>query len=156
MRLKIYLKFFAIVWLYLNKKDIVVLRLGSHISSNVPLPDFKYEKSRYATTLKKVKIPNELSIELSYFMGLLTGDGTIRGEKSVRFANTNKHLKEIRLSRGQALCIEPMLTLGSNQITKLEDGTIVTADGKSAAHFEHTIYIGETGIEVLTRRQDEF
>ncbi len=56
-----------------------------------------------------------------------------------------------RLRVGMVLAIEPMINLGSKNIRLLEDGwTVVTADGKPSAHFEHTIAITEDGVKVLT------
>jgi methionyl aminopeptidase len=47
--------------------------------------------------------------------------------------------------------IEPMLTLGDPEVVELEDGwTVVTRDGKPAAHFEHTVLITEGDPEILT------
>jgi len=55
---------------------------------------------------------------------------------------------------GMAICIEPMITLGSKEVVVLEDGyTAVTDDGSIAAHMEHTVLITENGPEVLTRGQ---
>jgi methionyl aminopeptidase len=49
------------------------------------------------------------------------------------------------------LAIEPMITLGSHQVKVKRDGwTVVTNDGKPAAHFEHTILITEGAAEILT------
>lgn len=46
------------------------------------------------------------------------------------------------LKNGLCIAIEPMITMGSREINLLEDGwTVVTHDGKPAAHFEHTIAI---------------
>jgi len=57
----------------------------------------------------------------------------------------------IRLRRGMTFALEPMLTMGDWHTRVLDDGwTVVTADGKLSAHFEHTIAIGENGPEVLT------
>ncbi len=57
------------------------------------------------------------------------------------------------LKEGMVLCIEPMLNLGTRRIRTLPDGwTVVTADGKPAAHFEHMIAISSTGAEILTPR----
>jgi methionyl aminopeptidase len=56
-----------------------------------------------------------------------------------------------RLRPGMVLAVEPMINLGSKNIRNLEDGwTVVTADGKPSAHFEHTIAITEQGVEILT------
>lgn len=59
----------------------------------------------------------------------------------------------MELRPGLVLAIEPMITQGSPKIRILEDGwTVVTADGKLAAHFEHTIAVTEGGPRVLTLR----
>jgi methionyl aminopeptidase len=57
-----------------------------------------------------------------------------------------------RLKPGLVIAIEPMINLGTEKVRVLSDGwTVVTADGKPSAHFEHTIAITETGPEILTR-----
>jgi methionyl aminopeptidase len=56
-----------------------------------------------------------------------------------------------RMQVGMALAIEPMLTLGHKQTAELSDGwTVVTKDGSTAAHFEHTVAITEQGLWVTT------
>ena len=56
------------------------------------------------------------------------------------------------LSKGMTIAIEPMVTLGTERVTVGPDGwTIMTADGKWAAHFEHTVLITEDGAEILTQ-----
>ena len=53
------------------------------------------------------------------------------------------------------ICIEPMLNLGTDDIYEEDDGwTIRTEDGKSAAHYEHTVLITKDGYEILTPRLD--
>jgi methionyl aminopeptidase len=59
----------------------------------------------------------------------------------------------IVLRKGLTLAIEPMLTTGGGDTRTLGDGwTVVTADGSLAAHFEHTVAIGEASGYVLTKR----
>jgi len=49
------------------------------------------------------------------------------------------------------LAVEPMLNMGTHKTRVLKDGwTVVTNDGKPAAHFEHTLAITENGAQVLT------
>jgi len=56
-----------------------------------------------------------------------------------------------RLKPGMTLAIEPMVNLGDARVKVLADGwTVVTADGKPSAHFEHTVLITEKGPEILT------
>lgn len=53
---------------------------------------------------------------------------------------------------GHTFTIEPMLALGSNDISMWGDGwTIVTDDGSRAAQYEHMVLVTENGAEVLTR-----
>lgn len=59
------------------------------------------------------------------------------------------------LKEGMVICIEPMLNLGTDDIYEEDDGwTIKTDDGKSAAHYEHTVLITKDGYEILTPRLD--
>jgi methionyl aminopeptidase len=49
-----------------------------------------------------------------------------------------------KLKKGMVIAIEPMITLGTHKVKTLDDGwTVVTADGKPAAHWEHSIVITE-------------
>ena len=57
------------------------------------------------------------------------------------------------LKEGMVIAVEPMLNLGTRRIYILDDDwTIVTADGKPSAHFEHTVLVTKDGYEILTRR----
>ena len=57
------------------------------------------------------------------------------------------------LKEGMVIAVEPMLNLGTRKIYILDDDwTIITADGKPSAHFEHTVLVTKDGYEILTRR----
>lgn len=59
--------------------------------------------------------------------------------------------KGLKLRNGLVLAIEPMITLGDRRIKQLNDGwSIVTLDGKPAAHFEHDVAIINGKTEVLS------
>ncbi len=56
-----------------------------------------------------------------------------------------------RLGKGMVFALEPMVNEGTYEVRVLSDGwTVVTADGKRSAHFEHTIAITEDGAEILS------
>jgi methionyl aminopeptidase len=58
----------------------------------------------------------------------------------------------ISLQKGMTLALEPMLNAGVWRTRVADDKwTVVTADGKLSAHFEHTIAIDEAGPEILTQ-----
>lgn len=65
--------------------------------------------------------------------------------------NTGRRGNGMKIKIGMVLAIEPMLCLGSGEISLEKDGfTISTKDKSLCAHFEHTIAITEKGPEVLT------
>ena len=56
-----------------------------------------------------------------------------------------------QLKNGMCIAREPMVTMGGREIGLLSDGwTIVTTDGKPAAHFEHTIAIHHGKADILS------
>lgn len=56
-----------------------------------------------------------------------------------------------KLRTGMIFAVEPMVNLGGPGTRVLKDGwSVVTADGKLSAHFEHSIAITDNGPEVLT------
>jgi methionyl aminopeptidase len=56
-----------------------------------------------------------------------------------------------KLVPGMVIAVEPMLTLGTDEVVEGADGyTMRTEDGSIAAHFEHTVLVTETGYEILT------
>lgn len=58
-----------------------------------------------------------------------------------------------KLLNNMALAIEPMVHAGGKMVYVKDDGwTVVTADNKPAAHFEHTIIVNGSKPEILTLR----
>jgi len=58
------------------------------------------------------------------------------------------------LEKGMTIAIEPMLNLGSGKVRVLDDQwTVVTADSKLSAHFEHTVAVTKNGPDVLTTNE---
>lgn len=56
------------------------------------------------------------------------------------------------LRPGMVICIEPMVNVGGAATRELRDQwTVVTADGRLSAHFEHTVAITAGAAEVLTQ-----
>lgn len=56
-----------------------------------------------------------------------------------------------RLEEGMVIAIEPMVNMGTYQVSVKKDGwTIVTGDKRHSAHFEHTVAITSNGPEILT------
>ena len=63
-----------------------------------------------------------------------------------------RYMPNPRIKEGMVIAIEPMINLGTKNIIDMPDGwTVITADHKPAAHFEHTVAITENGREILTQ-----
>lgn len=78
------------------------------------------------------------------------GVGTSMHEEP-QIPNFGRRGKGELIKPGMTLAIEPMVNAGSWRTHTLADGwSIVTADGKDSAHFEHTVLTTERGPEVLT------
>lgn len=62
----------------------------------------------------------------------------------------------LTLREGMVFTIEPMLNEGRARVETLDDGwSVVTADGKLSAQFEHTVAVTAQGVRVLTLRPEE-
>ncbi len=67
--------------------------------------------------------------------------------------NYGKKNTGMTLRKGMVIAVEPMLNLGEPDIYILDDDwTIITADDKPSAHFEHTVVVTKDGYEILTKR----
>jgi methionyl aminopeptidase len=56
-----------------------------------------------------------------------------------------------RLEPGMTIAIEPMLNMGTGKVKLSQDRwTVITADGKCSAHYEHTVAITPNGPRILT------
>lgn len=68
----------------------------------------------------------------------------------------DKDLEKWILEPGVVLALEPMITLGTHKVQTADDGwSILSTDKSLSAHFEHTIVVTDSGVEVVTRRPSE-
>jgi methionyl aminopeptidase len=68
--------------------------------------------------------------------------------------NYGKRGNGLKLQNGLVIAIEPMINLGTHKVRQLKDGwTIITADGKASAHFEHTVAVTNQGPEILSNHE---
>ena len=68
--------------------------------------------------------------------------------------NYGKRGEGPKLKDGMVIAIEPMINMGSRNIKQLKDGwTIVTADKKPSAHFEHNVAMIDGKAEILSTYQ---
>ena len=85
------------------------------------------------------------------FVGHGVGHSIHEDPKVPNFVTPEQLRGDFKIRPGMTLAVEPMVVAGRRDVQLLEDGwTVITEDRKPAAHFEHTIAITETGIDVLT------
>jgi methionyl aminopeptidase len=62
----------------------------------------------------------------------------------------------VELVPGMTFTIEPMINAGERHVKLLKDNwTVVTKDHSLSAQWEHTVLVTETGVEILTQREEE-
>ena len=65
--------------------------------------------------------------------------------------NYGKRGNGMKLEAGWVIAIEPMINMGTRNVFQARDKwTILTADHKPSAHFEHTVLIGREKAEILS------
>ncbi|WP_439642306.1 type I methionyl aminopeptidase [Gemmatimonas sp.] len=71
--------------------------------------------------------------------------------EELQIPNYGKPKRGKKLSVGLTIAIEPMVNIGTAKTKTLSDKwTVVTADGKRSAHFEHTVAITDDGPRIIT------
>jgi methionyl aminopeptidase len=79
------------------------------------------------------------------------GLGRVFHEDPMVLHYANREFSNIRLRNGLTFTVEPMINLGTWRTELQNDGwTVLTADRKSSAQFEHTIAVTDNGVEILT------
>jgi methionyl aminopeptidase len=82
----------------------------------------------------------------------LVGHGVGRGpHEEPQVPNFGRAGRGLALREGLVIAIEPMITEGTYAVRTLPDRwTVVTADRKRSAHFEHTVAVTGNGPRILT------
>ena len=71
--------------------------------------------------------------------------------ESPEVPNFGKRGRGSKIKDGLVVAIEPMINMGTRRVIQLNDGwTIVTADKKPSAHFEHDVAVVEGKPEILS------
>jgi methionyl aminopeptidase len=85
------------------------------------------------------------------FVGHGIGRGMHEDPKVPNFVTAEQLTGDFLLRRGMTLAVEPMVVAGRRDVDLYRDGwTVFTVDRMPAAHFEHTVAITDTGVDILT------
>ncbi len=84
------------------------------------------------------------------------GIGTKFHEDEIQVVHFGKAHTGRKMIPGMTFTIEPMINAGKRAISLLPDRwTVVTKDRSLSAQWEHTVLVTETGVEILTLREEE-
>jgi methionyl aminopeptidase len=85
------------------------------------------------------------------FVGHGIGRTMHEDPKVANFVSPEQLRADFKLRPGMTLAVEPMVVAGRRDVVLLEDGwTVITKDRAPAAHFEHTLAVTDTGVEIVT------
>jgi len=143
----------------------ITLAVGPISSLNKKLLDVT-QKSLYLA-IEKVQIGNRISdisaavqehVEkngmsvVRQFVGHGIGTSLHEGPEIPNFVQDDR---SPRIVEGLVLAIEPMVNLGTHKVKVLKDGwTVITADKKPSAHFEHSVAVTADGPLILSSREN--
>ena len=117
-------------------EGLSVIKNGAHVG------DIGYAVEKYATK-HRLGVVKEL---VGHGVG-----SSVHEEPDV--PNYGKKGTGPELKTGMVIAVEPMLNLGTADVYMLDDDwTVITADDKPSAHFEHTVLVLDDGYEILTKR----
>lgn len=93
---------------------------------------------------------NKFSV-IREFVGHGVGRKMHEDPKVPNFVTAEQLRGDFRLRPGMTFAVEPMVVVGKRDVDMLRDQwTVVTKDHLPAAHFEHTVAVTETGVDILT------
>ena len=90
------------------------------------------------------------------FVGHGIGQAMHEDPKVPNFVSFEQLRGDFLLRSGMTLAVEPMVVAGRRDVKLLNDNwTVVTEDHQLAAHFEHTLAVTATGVEILTNGRND-
>jgi methionyl aminopeptidase len=116
-------------------RAIAAARLGNYLGDiGFAVQDFAERKHKYGVVRE------------------LVGHGIGKElHESPQVPNYGKAGKGLKLKEGLVIAIEPMINLGTQHVRTAKDGwSVITADKKPSAHYEHTVAITHNGADVLS------
>ena len=166
----------------LKKGDIISIDFGVEYKgffgdSAITLPVGKIDSARrkllevteksLSLAIEKVQVGNRISdisaavqdhVEehgfsvVRQFVGHGIGNALHEGPEIPNFVQNES---SPRIIEGLVLAIEPMVNQGTHKVKVLKDGwTVITADKKPSAHFEHSVAVTANGPLILSSRDN--
>ncbi len=131
-----------------KRKLIEVTKRTLEIATENMAPNVKW--SKVAAKMQAYVEKNGFSV-VTEFVGHGIGKEMHEDPKVPNYVSPELLRNDIILKPGMVIAVEPMVNMGVSTTTYAKDGwTVLTADRKPSAHFEHTIAITANGVDILT------
>ncbi len=110
--------------------------------------------SEVASRMQKHAESNGFSVVTAY-VGHGIGRAMHENPQVPNFVSRETRKHDFRLEPGLVLAVEPMVNMGTPDVTTLRDHwTVVTRDGLPSVHVEHTLALTAEGVMVITADED--
>ena len=110
--------------------------------------------SEIASKMQKHAESNGFSVVTAY-VGHGIGRAMHENPQVPNFVSRETRKHDFRLEPGLVLAVEPMVNMGTPEVTTLRDHwTVVTRDGLPSVHVEHTLALTAEGVVVITADED--
>lgn len=131
-----------------NAKLLEVTRKSLELALRLIRPNVRW--TEVARQMQKYVESNGFSV-VREFVGHGVGRSMHEDPKVPNFVTAEQLKQDFKLRPGMTFAVEPMVVAGRRDVRVEPDNwTVVTVDGRSACHFEHTIAVTESGADVLT------
>jgi methionyl aminopeptidase len=110
--------------------------------------------SEIASRMQKHAESNGFSVVTAY-VGHGIGRAMHENPQVPNFVSRETRKHDFRLEPGLVLAVEPMVNMGTPEVTTLRDHwTVVTRDGLPSVHVEHTLALTAEGVVIITADED--
>ena len=112
--------------------------------------------SEIASRMQKHVEGNGFSVVTAY-VGHGIGRSMHENPQVPNFVSRETRKHDFKLEPGLVLAIEPMVNMGTPEVTTLRDHwTVVTRDGLASVHVEHTLALTADGVVIITSDEGAF
>ena len=131
-----------------NEKLLEITQKTLDLSLRLIRPGVKW--SEVARQMQRMVESNGFAV-VREFVGHGVGRSMHEDPKVANFVTAEQLRHDFKLRPGMTFAVEPMVVAGRRDVRVLDDNwTVVTEDGRSACHFEHTVAVTENGPRILT------
>lgn len=142
------------IWGDSKSEDHVKLIDSTHLSLMEAIKKIKVDQRLgiIGETISKIGKSNNFSVVSAYGGHGLNWNTP---HASPFISNKGNSSEGFRFQKGMTFAIEPLFVIGNDNSTKTESDGWTVSTNNISCHFEHSVYIHEDNVEIITQRSDE-